>query len=363
MKALRTDPDHRRWLLSTHPSVPGLPPLLCLALAVFSFSGALGGGLTAAGASSDHRLEPQAIRAATEADAGTSQRKIRRELNRLTRAAKRALAGAGSAREKRERLNRLFFVDAGFKPASDQASAEGLLLHHVLRSREGTCVGLALVYIILAERLGLPVVAAATPTHLVARWVEGEISINTELLESGAEHPDSEYRSRHRIREPDPAHPVFLRNLGSLEVMARVHNNLGVIRSRAGSLEAAAGHYARALELDPLFPAPHYNRGLDRLNTGDPAEALADFEAALAIYPADTWALNNRGLALLQLGRIQDAIADFERALTFDPELAPAKKNLGIARSRTSASRTEAVSPVGAPVEPSSSGEPAAARP
>jgi regulator of sirC expression with transglutaminase-like and TPR domain len=97
-------------------------------------------------------MEPQAIQIATEADPASSARQIRLAMNRLGREAKEALGHASTLQERRDRFNRFFFSEAGFKPDGNQNSVDGLLLHDVLRRRQGTCVGLAQVYLILAER-------------------------------------------------------------------------------------------------------------------------------------------------------------------------------------------------------------------
>jgi regulator of sirC expression with transglutaminase-like and TPR domain len=278
-------------------------------------------------------IRDMAIQVSVESDPKVKRREIRGLLNRLALEAERTVGEAQTEPEKRRRFNSFFFEQLGFSGESDQTTTEGLLLHRVLDRRRGNCVGLAQAYLSLAEELGLPVVAAATPTHLFARWIENGGYVNVELLERGAEVSDDAYRQRQRIRETDPAHPVYLRNLNPQEVMARVHNNLGVIRSRAGLLGEAVGHYARALQMDPLFPAPRYNRGLDHLNAGRPNEALLDFDSALAIYPAEPLALNNRGLALLRLNRYQEAVEAFGGAVSIDPDLQAARSNLEIAQA------------------------------
>lgn len=279
-------------------------------------------------AASIQRLESVALEIALEVDPGLSPEAVHGKLLELTESARSAAEGAQSVRLHRERFNRFFFIEAGFRPEAEQGSPDGLLLHRVLERRRGTCVGLAQVYLILAERLGLPVVAAATPAHLIARWVDGEARINTELLEDGAEHPDAEYRVRYRINENKDDESVFLRDLGPAEVAARIHNNVGVIRSRAGMPAAAAQAYARSIELDPRFPAPYYNRGLDQLNTGGAEQALADFEKALALHAQDPRALNNRGLARFRLGLKSQALEDFKRAVEIDPGFPAARENL-----------------------------------
>lgn len=262
-------------------------------------------------------MEPQA-----------SQRDLRRRIQKLTRDARKSMQTAESTEERIARFNHFFFEQAGFRPLTGEESQSSLLLNHVLQDRRGNCVGLTQAYLAIAERLKLPVVAAATPTHLFIRWRANGERVNVELLETGTQRSDSEYRERYRIREANPDDPLFLRDLGSREVAARVHNNLGVVQSRAGRLDQAGVEYARALELDPRFPAPLYNRGLDHLTSGRAREALEDLEAALALYPSDAWALNNHGLARLRLGERERALESFRKALAIDPDFETAKANL-----------------------------------
>jgi regulator of sirC expression with transglutaminase-like and TPR domain len=279
-------------------------------------------------------LEPLAIRAAVDADSGATERALRRTLKRLEREAREAIDGSTIVDDQVKRFNRFFFRETGFAGEQDRNEIAGTVLSHVLTRRRGTCVGLAQVYMILAERLGLPLVAAATPAHLFVRWIDRERRINVELLENGKQYSDEDYRSRQPLREPDSANPVFLRDLSAPEVAARIHNNLGTAFSRAEIFPAAEAQYARAIDLDSRFPAPYYNRGLDRLNSGRQREALEDFERALSLHPADAWALNNRGLARLALGDRAGAEADFREALSVDPGLAAARENLARLRDR-----------------------------
>jgi regulator of sirC expression with transglutaminase-like and TPR domain len=233
----------------------------------------------------------------------------------------------------------------------------------VLERRTGTCAGLAQAYLVLTERLGLPVVAVATPNHIFVRWLDGSKYVNVELLEAGKQVSDEEYRQRSRISEADPSNPVFLRNLGPMELLARVYNNLGVIRSRAGDLEGGFKDYGKAIHLDPRFPAPYYNRGLDHLNAGRASDALPDLDTALMLYPADARALNNRGLARMRLGRWVAAIEDFEKGMALDPALPACRKNLDIARLLLRGSKRSTDSAHQESSPEAEGGEPAGARP
>jgi len=87
-------------------------------------------------------------------------------------------------------LNRHFFGADGFAALQDLSTPENTSVAAVLENRRGTCMGLAVIYLLLAERLGLSVHAVPTPVHLFIRvQLEGGPR-NVELLEEGRELPD-----------------------------------------------------------------------------------------------------------------------------------------------------------------------------
>ena len=92
------------------------------------------------------------------------------ELGGLVARAREAIAEAKSPAETLDRLNRFFFHTESFQVTYDLSSSDHLLPGPVLAGRRGYCVGLAAVYLILAEELGLPIHAVATPKHVFLRW-------------------------------------------------------------------------------------------------------------------------------------------------------------------------------------------------
>lgn len=227
-----------------------------------------------------------------------------------------------------EALNRLIFGGLAIKPSPDLADPDNLLLARVLERKQGYCVGIASLYLVLAERLDLPVFAVATPSHVFVRYDDGARRINIETLQGGADIPDERYIREEKIPEASIRKGVFMRNLTTAEFLAQVHNNLGVIYSGKGQFERAAEAYGLAIDLSPRFPAPYYNEGNDLLKRGEPREAARRFTKSLRLYPTDAWALNNRGLAYKKMGKVEKARRDFTRALGIDPAFEAAKKNL-----------------------------------
>lgn len=225
-------------------------------------------------------------------------------------------------------LNRVVFDHLELKATHDVEAPEHLFLSSVLDEKQGYCLGLAAVYLVLAEMNSLPLYAVATPTHVFLRYDDGTTRINIETFQRGAHLPDERYIQEHKIPDRSLRKGVFLRNLNQDEFLAQVHNNLGVIFSQREEYERAEEHYVRAIELFPRFPAALYNLGNDLLRQGDPTRATRYFNRTLRLYPTDIWALNNRGLAYQKQGKLRRARRDFEEALRIDPQFEPAQTNL-----------------------------------
>ena len=225
-------------------------------------------------------------------------------------------------------LNLQFFGPAGFTASSDLSGPEGVSVAAALDSRRGTCVGLAIVYLALAQRLGLDAHAVATPDHLFVRVHLGNTVRNVELTEFGREVDDDTYRRRYKIEEASIAAGVFMRKLSNAEVIAHLLSNQAVALGKQGKLDDALARYDAALTLAPQLVAVWYNRGLDLLNAGRLQEALEDFSRAIELYPSDAQAHNNRGLTKLKLGDREGAEADVTRALELQPGMKEAQQNL-----------------------------------
>ena len=82
-------------------------------------------------------------------------------------------------------LNRRIFGPAGVRASTDLKDPCNLLPSRVLERKQGYCVGIAAIYLILAERLKLPIYAVATPSHVFLRYDDGTTRINVETLQGG----------------------------------------------------------------------------------------------------------------------------------------------------------------------------------
>jgi regulator of sirC expression with transglutaminase-like and TPR domain len=227
-----------------------------------------------------------------------------------------------------EALNHLFYGRLGIWASQDLKDPCNLLPSSVLARRQGYCVGIAALYLVLAERLDLPIYAVATPSHVFLRYDDDRTRINIETLQGGANVSDEQYIREQKIPEECVRRGIFMRNLTTDEFLGQVHNNLGVICSERRDYERAAAEYREALDLDPRLPAAFYNRSNDQLRQGEYRGAIRRFSKSLRLYQTDVWALNNRGLAYMKLGKREKARRDLEGALRIDQGFEPARRNL-----------------------------------
>jgi predicted negative regulator of RcsB-dependent stress response len=117
--------------------------------------------------------------------------------------------------------------------------------------------------------------------------------------------------------------------LTSLDYYAEAQNGLGDDLFQAGELSEAAGHFQRALRIDPDYADAHESLGNVLLQTGRLPEAIVQYDQVLRINPDYVEAHCNLGVALLQTGRVPEAMRHWEQALRIKPDQAEVLDNLG----------------------------------
>ncbi|HEV8198910.1 MAG TPA: tetratricopeptide repeat protein [Candidatus Polarisedimenticolia bacterium] len=226
-----------------------------------------------------------------------------------------------------QRLNAVVFGAGGVHSSPDLHDPCNLLVSGVLASGRGYCVGVASVYLSVAEELTLPVFPVATPSHVFLRYDDGTTRINIET-DGGASIPDERYIETQRISSDSIRREVFMRNMSREQFLAHVRNNLGVTESERRQFERARTEYTAALALDRRLPAAWYNLGKDLLSQNRHREAARAFSKAIDLHPNDTWALNNRAMTWQALHKPDKARRDLEEALRIDPGFDQARQNL-----------------------------------
>lgn len=113
-----------------------------------------------------------------------------------------------------------------------------------------------------------------------------------------------------------------------------IFHNLGVALAAQGKLVEACSQYARAVERKPNFVAALFNFGNALRAQNKTAEAIARFRQVLALQPDHVDALSNLGEALMAQAQLDEAAAAFRQAISLRPDLAAAHNNLAAVLQR-----------------------------
>jgi tetratricopeptide (TPR) repeat protein len=149
-------------------------------------------------------------------------------------------------------------------------------------------------------------------------------------------------QTRIQVRYWRNAATLFEHALAVEERNPVAHMNFGFELLQAGDVDAAIGHFERALELRPYYLNARVELGNALLKRGRTGEAIVQYTRATQIDPLSPAALTNLGHALALEGRVDEAIPYQERALRIDPTYAVAHNNLGMAlaeKGRTAEAR------------------------
>lgn len=154
------------------------------------------------------------------------------------------------------RMRKISYAD------NDQTQAElpwHLFAHGVAQKEKGTCVTMAVMWKIVADKLGWPMHLRNAPTHLYLAWQDGRYETNLEATDSAKPVKDKVYRQREGISDEDYEKGRYMKNLTSRQILA------AFVSTRAYHWHAVDEPIKEfedlllAAELDPVCPAYRTN--------------------------------------------------------------------------------------------------------
>jgi tetratricopeptide (TPR) repeat protein len=250
-----------------------------------------------------------------------------REMTRLADRLRPEVVGAADGGHVVSAFRRVLLVEERFTYDKSSTDPGNYLLESVLARRKGNCLGLSLLYLALADRLGIPFRGVYVPSHCFVRYEGNGVRVNVEFAEDGAAWEDDRYRQEFRI---PPARP-YLRSLAPTEMLGVFLKTLGAGYSRKGREEDALRLYDEAGRLYPGLPDVHYNAGVSLQKLGRLDEAAGKYRRALELDPEMAAARDNLSILLAGKGRYDEAIAEARRAVELEPWNAAARGNLAAA--------------------------------
>lgn len=250
-----------------------------------------------------------------------------REMTRLADRLRPMVAGVTDGDQVVSAFRRVLLVEERFTYDKSSADPGNYLLESVLARRQGNCLGLSLLYLSLADRLGIPFHGVYVPSHCFVRYEGNGVRVNVEFAEGGASWPDDRYRREFRISPDRP----YLRSLAPAEMLGVFLKTLGAGYSRNGREEDALRLYDEAGRLYPGLPDAYYNAGVSLQKLGRFDEAAGMYRRALDLDPKMAAARDNLSILLARKGLYEEAIAEARRAVELEPWNAASRGNLAAA--------------------------------
>jgi len=230
-------------------------------------------------------------------------------------------------------MNDYLFKKLGFKSISEATDPNSLFLHTVIDKKEGYCLSMAILYLSIGERLGLPLHGVVVPGHFFVRYDDGRVRFNIETTSKGGSAPDEHYIKKFNVPRLN-GRSIYLKNLTKIQTLGCFFNNLGNSYSDVGDIESALLAFERAVQINPALSESRANLGNIYLKKNQVAQATREYLAALEINPNDAKTHNNLGNAYTQRGSLGYAVSEYSQSIRLDPNFVDAYKNLALVYSK-----------------------------
>lgn len=200
------------------------------------------------------------------------------------------LAADASAGNRLRLLNHFFFVELGFRGATDDYDdPQNSYLHRVIARRRGIPITLSLLYMEIGRGAGLRLQGVSFPGHFLVSLRLGEGSLFIDVFGGGATLSAGDLRER--LRQAAPAAPeaalaLYLAPAEDREILARMLRNLKRLHFEARQWPAALEVMNRLVAVQPQQALERRDRATVYEHLECPRAAAADLTAYLSLVAA-----------------------------------------------------------------------------
>ena len=233
-----------------------------------------------------------AVAVAQDEDPGLDPQAVLDEVDALAAQLRRRLPADAMPMQRLRLLNRYFFQELGFAGnVNDFHDRRNSYLPDVLRTRRGIPITLALLYLELADQIGLQACGVAFPGHFLVKLhlPRGEVVIDPfdgrSLSREDLEDRLGPYRRQHGADSADLPLALFLQQAEPRAVIARLLRNLKEVHRQAEDWPRLVAVLDRIVILLPEAWDERRDRGLALARMGRRDLATRDLEAYLAHEP------------------------------------------------------------------------------
>ena len=151
------------------------------------------------------------------------------KLDQIAERARPRLAAVSGGKDKLLLLNRILFKDEGFRGDwSNYFDPQNSYLNRVMDRKLGIPISLAVLYLLVAKRLKIPIQGAGIPGHFMIKYQDGKTEMFIDPFNEGR------FLSRPEcvqfiVEAGYPYQVDFLEGVGAREILARMLRNLILI--------------------------------------------------------------------------------------------------------------------------------------
>lgn len=185
-------------------------------------------------------------------------------------------------------LNSVLFEEHGFRGNRENYfDPRNSFLNEVLERKTGIPITLSVLYMEVAQRIGLSLEGVGFPGHFLVRYLGPDEEVVLDPFNRG------EIRSRESLEEmlaklygrEMPLDPSFLRPISNKQILRRMLNNLRMIYLRENALLKLLPVMEQLVILDPVCAEDIRDRGAIYLKLECFNQALEDFQTYLRLAP------------------------------------------------------------------------------
>lgn len=229
-------------------------------------------------------------------------------LHELAERARPSVAAAGTLALRVAALNRFLYDEQSFRGnRSDYYDARNSFLNEVIDRRTGIPITLAIVYLAVGARLGLPVHGVGFPGHFLVICDAPDAIVIDPFEGVLLTRADCEARWRATLGEDTPFDASALAPSPARQTLARMIGNLKQIFLAQEDWPHALACVERILVLQPDAPLELRDRGLLYARLECWAAAIADLRRFIALAPDDASAAGARE-QLIELTRTSPSL-------------------------------------------------------
>jgi regulator of sirC expression with transglutaminase-like and TPR domain len=238
-------------------------------------------------------LTEAAVAVAQDEHPGLDPQSVLSEIDELAERLKRRLPADAMPLQRLRLLNHYFFNELGFAGnVNDYYDPGNSYLHVVLLTRRGIPITLALLYLELAQQVGLHARGVSFPGHFLVKLklAQGEVVIDPFSGRSLSKEELDErllpYRREQGLTgDFEVPLGLFLQPATAREILARLLRNLKEIHRGAQDWARLLAVQQRLVILLPESAEERRDRGIAYAELGQPLQALDDLTEYLAERP------------------------------------------------------------------------------